>query len=94
MGKVDYDYRPTETFWENFYRLQPAQKEAVRAAWKIFRMNPFDPRLRTHKINRLSAIMGKTVYAVVIEGDLRAVFYLEGNRVITFNIGTHDIYRR
>ena len=37
--------------------------------------------------------MRRTVYAVVIEADLRAVFYLDGNEVVTFNIGTHDVYR-
>ena len=37
--------------------------------------------------------MKKIVHAVVIEGDLRAVFYVSSNEVITFNIGTHDIYK-
>jgi hypothetical protein len=43
------------------------QKEAARTAWKIFKADPFDSRLRTHKIHRLSALMGRTVYAVAIE---------------------------
>jgi len=47
--------------------------------------NPFDPRLGSHRIQRLSAILCQTVYAAVIEGDLRAVFYLDGNQVVTFN---------
>ena len=38
--------------------------------------------------------MRQTVYAVVIEGDLRAVFYVDRNDVVTFNIGTHDTYKR
>ncbi len=33
------------------------------------------------------------VYSVVIEGDLRAVFYLEGSLVVTVDLGTHDIYK-
>ena len=37
--------------------------------------------------------MRQTVHAVVVEGDLRVVFYLDGNNVVTFNIGTHDIYK-
>ncbi|MBE2204321.1 MAG: hypothetical protein IAE94_08295 [Chthoniobacterales bacterium] len=49
--------------------------------------------MRTHKIHRLSAIMGKTVHSVVIEGDLRAVFFIEGGTVTTFNIGNHSVYR-
>jgi hypothetical protein len=35
--------------------------------------------------------MRRTVYAVEIEGDLRAVFYLDGDLVVSFNVGTHDI---
>jgi len=32
-------------------------------------------------------------YAVCIEGDLRAVFYVEGNIIWSVDIGTHAIYR-
>jgi hypothetical protein len=90
---VKYRFHATEKFWENFYRLPAPQKESVRRVWAIFKENPFDPRLGTHKIQRLSAIMRQTVHAVVVEGDLRVVFYLDGNNVVTFNIGTHDIYK-
>jgi hypothetical protein len=51
---------------------------------RVFRTTP--------QFRKLSAIIRRTVYAVVIEVDLRAVFYLDGNQIITFNIGTHDIY--
>ena len=72
----------------------PEQQQAsARAAFKIFQANPFDPRLRAHKINSLSAYYGKTIYAVVIEGDLRAVFYVEGDLLFTVDIGKHAIYR-
>ncbi len=90
---MNYRFHATEAFWENFYKLPPLQKESSRRAWRIFRVNPFDPRLAAHKIHRLSALMRRTVYAVVVEGDLRVVFYLDGNEVVTFNIGTHDIYK-
>lgn len=89
---MNYRFRATEAFWENFYKLPSPQKESVRRAWRIFRENPFDTRLETHKIHRLSAIMRRTVHAVVIEGDLRAVFYLDGSEVVTFNVGSHQIY--
>jgi hypothetical protein len=58
-----------------------------------FQLNPFDPRLRPHKIHRLSAHYGRTIFAVEIEGDLRAVFYVERDCVVTVDIGTHDLYR-
>ena len=90
---MTYRFKPTEQFWESFYALTSSQKESTRRAWKIFRQDPFDPRLRTHKIHRLSAQYGRIIYAVEIERDLRAVFYIERDCVITVDIGTHDIYR-
>lgn len=62
-------------------------------AFGIFKVNPFDPRLRPHKIHKLSAAYGKTMHSVSIAGDLRAVFYIEGNTVWSVDIGTHAIYR-
>ena len=90
---MKYRFEPTQRFWESFYALSSDQKESTRRAWKIFQENPFDPRLRSHKIYRLSARFNRTIYAADIEGDLRAVFYVEGDVVITVDIGSHDIYR-
>ena len=44
-------------------------------------------------IKKLSSRMRRTVHAVVILGNLRAVFYTVGETVISFDIGTHDIYK-
>jgi len=82
-----------ENFWKKFYALSPSQKELVRSAWLKFRLNPFDPALGTHRIRTLSAKVGFPVYSVVLEKDLRALFYIEGEKVITFEIGTHEVYR-
>ena len=90
---MKYRFKPTESFWESFYDLSPAQKDSARRAWKIFKENPFDPRLRTHKIQRLSAQYNRTIYAVNIEGDLRVVFFIKDDLVVTVDIGTHDIYK-
>jgi len=90
---MNYRYRAAEPFWKHFHRLNNIQKESARQAWKIFKENPFDTRLRTHKIQKLSSLYGTTIYAVDIEGDLRSVFLIEGNCVITVDIGTHDIYK-
>ncbi len=91
---MNYRFKPTEAFWESFYGLSASQKDSTRRAWKIFKRNPFDSRLRTHKIHRLSAHYGRTIYAVEIESDLRCVFYVEDDCVVTVDIGTHDIYKR
>ena len=90
---MNYTFKPTDRFWESFYDLNSNQKDSTRRAWKIFKADPFDPRLRTHKIHRLSAHYGQTIYAVDIEGDLRAVFFIKGDCVVTVDIGTHAIYK-
>jgi hypothetical protein len=87
-----YRYVAQPQFWRNFKNLPRAQWASVRSVWRIFKLNPFDPRLGTHKIHSLSAIFGRTVYAVVVEGDLRITFHIDGDTVITTNIGTHSIY--
>ena len=73
--------------------MSVSQKEATRTTWAIFKQNPFDPRLRTHKIHGLSALYKKTIYSVVVEGDLRVVFYLDSNTVYSVDIGSHSVYR-
>ncbi|HEY5792378.1 MAG TPA: hypothetical protein VIS74_03710 [Chthoniobacterales bacterium] len=35
----------------------------------------------------------KTIYAVCIEADLRAVFFIEGATIWSVDIGAHAIYR-
>ena len=79
--------------FQGFYALSPSQKDSTRRAWKIFKENPFDPRLRSHKIHKLSARYSRTIYAVEVEADLRVVFYIEGDVVVTVDIGSHAIYR-
>jgi mRNA-degrading endonuclease YafQ of YafQ-DinJ toxin-antitoxin module len=90
---LNYRYKASEEFWKNFYDLSISQKASVRYAWEIFKENPFDPRLKTHKIYSLSAKAGKTVFSAWIEDDLRSVFYISGDTIFTVDIGTHSIYR-
>ena len=54
---------------------------------EIFQNNPFDQRLRTHKLSgRL-----KDLWSFTIEYDLRVVFsFLEGDRALFVDIGTHE----
>lgn len=88
-----YRYLATPQFWRSYSRLTASQQQSAQAAWGIFKENPFDPRLRTHKIASLSARFGRTIHSVRVENDLRAVFYLDGSNVVTVDIGTHSIYR-
>jgi Txe/YoeB family toxin of Txe-Axe toxin-antitoxin module len=89
-----YRFRATEDFWESFYALPSDQKASVRRVWEMFKADPFDPRLGTHKIHRLSAHYKTTIYAVRVEADLRVVFFIKGDEVWTLEVGTHDLYKR
>jgi mRNA-degrading endonuclease YafQ of YafQ-DinJ toxin-antitoxin module len=86
-------YKTTPTFRKALAKLSQGQKASAKAAFALFKNDPFDPRLRTHKIHQLSAIYKKTIYAVRIEGDLRSVFYINGNDIVSVDIGTHAIHR-
>jgi hypothetical protein len=48
--------------------------------------------LRSHKIHKLSARYARTIYASEIEADLRVLFYIEGDVVVTVDIGSHALY--
>ena len=90
---MKYRFRAAKSFRRSLARLSPEQRRAAVVAFAIFRQNPFDSRLRPHKIHKLSAIYGVTIYAVEIAADLRAVFYLDGQTVWSVDIGRHAIYR-
>jgi hypothetical protein len=90
---VSYEYKVTEKFWENFYALSDSQKASVREKWKIFKDNPFDPILRSHKINVLSAYARHTIYSVVIEANLRVLFRIDENTITSLDVGTHNLYQ-
>ena len=90
---MNYRFRAAKSFRRSLMKLPASQKKSAKAAFLIFKINPFDPRLRTHKIHKLSAAYGKTIYAACIESDLRAVFYIEGETVWSVDIGSHAIYQ-
>ncbi len=90
---MSYEYKVTEKFWRNFYPLSDSQKLSVRKNWKIFKTDPFDPSLCTHKINVLSAYARHTIYSVVIEANLRVLFRIDEDTITSLDVGTHDLYQ-
>jgi len=70
-----------------------SQQRRARETFHIFKQNPFDSRLGSHKIQKLSARYGRVIYAAEIEANLRVVFCIERNTVVTVDIGSHDLYR-
>ena len=57
-------FKTTPAFRKALARLSRSQKESAKKAFAVFRLDPFDPRLKTHKIHHLSALYKKTIYAV------------------------------
>jgi len=90
---VNYRFRAAKSFRRALAKLLPPQQRSAKAVFKIFKKDPFDPRLGTHKIHKLSAAYGKTIFAACVEADLRVVFYIEGDTVWSVDIGSHAIYR-
>jgi mRNA-degrading endonuclease YafQ of YafQ-DinJ toxin-antitoxin module len=88
-----YIFKTTPAFRTALRKLTPRQKASARTAFGIFKENPFDARLRTHKIHGLSAKLRRTIYSVSIGSDLRAIFYIEGDVVVSLDVGDHAIYR-
>lgn len=80
----------TKIFKKNLKKFPKSQLKFFIKQEKIFRENPFDPRLKTHK---LSGKLAK-FYSFSISYHWRIVFHVEnGNIVIFDNIGTHEIYK-
>lgn len=88
-----YLFKTTPSFREALTKLNRHQKTSARKAFMIFKNDPFDARLHTHKIHGLSIKLRRTIYSVYVESDLRALFYLDGNVVVSLDIGDHSIYR-
>ena len=90
---MKYSYKTTPTFRKALANLSPAQKDSARRAFAAFKNDLFDARLHVHKIHALSARFRRTIYSARVEGDLRAIFYLDGDIVISVDIGSHDLNR-
>lgn len=90
---MKYSFKASKTFWRNYDKLSPEEKAVVREKFAIFKKDPFDPRLGTHKIHKLSARAKRIVYSAEVAGDLRVVFYKNHNVIFTFDIGDHNIYK-
>lgn len=66
---------------------RPSLEEKFWKRLEIFRDNPHDPRLRTHK---LSGDL-QDFWSFTIEYDVRVVFqFAPTNRAVFEDIGTHD----
>lgn len=77
-------------FDKNYKRLPKELKERAKSKEKIFRKDPFDPRLKTHKLSGKE----KECWAFWIDYHYRIKFiFLDGDEVLFLDIGTHEIYK-
>jgi addiction module RelE/StbE family toxin len=82
----------TSKFQKAYKKLPKEVKEKAKLKEKIFRENPFDPRLKTHPLK------GKYrgYWAFSIDYSYRIMFkFLNATKtkVAFINVGTHEIYK-
>lgn len=77
-------------FDKNYKKLPKEVKDKAKNKEKIFRQDPFDPRLKTHKLSGEE----KEVWAFWIDYTYRIKFiFLNDDEILFLDIGTHDIYK-
>jgi toxin HigB-1 len=69
------------------YEVESNFLEKFKESIEIFKVNPFDSRLKTHK---LSGNL-KELYSFSLDYNYRVIFsFFESDRVIFEDIGTHE----
>ena len=76
-------------FIRQYRKLPDELKLVVQEKESVFRISPFDARLRTHKLSgRLSGF-----YAFWIKYKIRIILKFENNEAVRFHeVGDHNIY--
>ena len=85
MIKILYWHR----FGKQYKRLPKRLQELVEEKGELFRKDPFNPALRTHKLS--GKLEGRWAFSV--NYSLRVIFWFEDPQTALFySIGNHDIY--
>jgi len=80
----------SDKFLKQLSRLPKDIVEKAQAKETVFKLNPFDPRLETHKLHGRD----KEAWAISINKSYRIKFiFLNGGKVLFLEIGRHDIYK-
>lgn len=80
----------SKQFKKQFKKLPKEIKLKAVELEKIFRKNPFDPKLKTHKLNGSM----KDYWAFSINYSYRIGFTFESGDLVYFHaVGTHQIYK-
>jgi len=82
--------RVSSKFKKSYKKLPKSVKVKAREKEQIFRANPFDSRLDTHKLHGRY----KEYSAFTVVGQYRIMFvFIDLDKVDFINIGTHEIYK-
>ena len=77
-------------FFKSFEKLPSSVQKIARDKDRLFRENPFDPRLHTHKLK--GELTGAWSYYVNYK--YRILFrFIKPDEVLYYDIGTHEIYK-
>lgn len=86
LKKINY----SPTFLKSFKKLPKNQLKSLARQEKIFFQNPFDPRLKTHKLKGEL----KDSYSFSVSYHWRIVFHFEKDDTVALDvIGTHEVYK-
>lgn len=70
--------------------MSPEVKKNAKKVEKIFRKDPLDRRLKTHKLNGKLA----SLWSFLIDSKHRIIFeYGPKNMIYFHSVGNHDIYK-
>ncbi|MDI6766191.1 MAG: type II toxin-antitoxin system mRNA interferase toxin, RelE/StbE family [Bacteroidota bacterium] len=82
--------RVSSKFKRAYKKLPHSVRIKAKEQEAIFRANPFDKRLQTHKLHGKL----KEYWAFTVVGQYRIMFAFCDMEIVDFiNIGTHDVYR-
>jgi hypothetical protein len=83
-------YRRTIRFKQEFEELPAEIRQTARAKFSLFSRNWRHPSLRVHK---LDGVMwhGHQVFDIWVTTRYRAMFVIDGDRIVSFSIGPHSI---
>ena len=87
---VGYIIETSKWFEKSYKKLPKFVKELAKKKETVFRLNPFDPRLETHKLHGKD----KDSWSFSITHKYRIKFlFLTDNKILFLDIGKHDIYQ-
>ena len=93
MTEQQWVFKRTRTFRKKLDTLSSDQQSKARERFREWRKEPFSQALGVHKINRLSALLRRTIRAIHVEKNLVVTFAVVGKEITSLDIGTEkEVY--